>query len=139
MPVRWIWDFVIRRSAYTIETLKQKHGWNLETARSEPELTARSLMKRDALNPSFSVLSFGYVYTNYVQPSYGHAWFPHWFLALLFAILPTVRFLTILRTRRQNRAGLCEHCGYDLCATPDRCPECGHVPTAHRLTAPHPC
>jgi hypothetical protein len=55
---------------------------------------------------------------------------PHWFPALLFAILPALRLRSILRTRRRHRSGLCPHCGYDLRATPDRCPECGHVPQA---------
>ena len=49
---------------------------------------------------------------------------PTGFLAMLTAMLPIRRILTEL----QRRDGFCVHCGYDLRATPDRCPECGAVP-----------
>jgi hypothetical protein len=48
----------------------------------------------------------------------------HWFLALLFAIVPALHLCSIIRSRRHG-PGLCPKCGYDLRATPDRCPECG--------------
>jgi len=53
---------------------------------------------------------------------------PLWFVTMLFAIAPAARFFRAVSRHRRERKGLCEVCGYDLRATPDRCPECGKVP-----------
>ena len=50
---------------------------------------------------------------------------PHWLLLLLFAILPTIRFVRFRGFRHRVQNGLCLNCGYDLRASEDRCPECG--------------
>jgi hypothetical protein len=51
--------------------------------------------------------------------------FPHWAMVLLFSILPAFRCRIWLHQRRARRLGHCPRCGYDLRATPARCPECG--------------
>ena len=49
---------------------------------------------------------------------------PLWLLALAFGVLPAAAAFHS-RKRRLSNGGLCPACGYDLRATPDRCPECG--------------
>jgi hypothetical protein len=59
---------------------------------------------------------------------------PYWALALFTAGLPGFWMATRRRRRLRKMAGRCMACGYDLRATPERCPECGAVP-ANRQTA----
>jgi hypothetical protein len=54
--------------------------------------------------------------------------FPHWMGVAAAAVLPAVWWITSKRLERRRSRGLCLQCGYDLRATPERCPECGRVP-----------
>jgi hypothetical protein len=56
---------------------------------------------------------------------------PYWFAALATTILPGLWALRWWGRRHARVVGLCRSCGYDLRATPDRCPECGEVPSGH--------
>lgn len=53
--------------------------------------------------------------------------FPMWWLALPFAVMPLIWVWRERRSRRRWFRGLCMDCGYDLRASPGRCPECGLV------------
>ena len=73
------------------------------------------LKMREQTDPGESILTMG-------------ALVPCWFLALVSGVLPLV-WLTRWRRNaiiaRRRIAGQCTACGYDLRASPDRCPECG--------------
>jgi hypothetical protein len=62
---------------------------------------------------------------------------PYWVVGLMTAALPALwlrRRLLLRRAARRSRAGLCPSCGYDMRATPGRCPECGTVPAKETAT-----
>jgi hypothetical protein len=65
---------------------------------------------------SFRVLSYS---------AFGVRWV---FVTALSSLLPAAWIVLVLHRRRATKPGCCAKCGYDLRASPDRCPECGTVP-----------
>lgn len=55
---------------------------------------------------------------------------PYWLPWMLLTLTPPVLWLKDRRRRRSTSGSPCPHCGYDLRASPGRCPECGHLPAA---------
>jgi hypothetical protein len=62
---------------------------------------------------------------------------PAWvFVAMTLPWVPLRSTYIFLRGTRRRVAGLCPTCGYDLRATPDRCPECGSAVPPHASPDP---
>jgi len=70
---------------------------------------------------------------NSETPPFADGWsvrLPIWFAVLVLEIVPAAKAVGAIRRRQRSRAGLCSGCGYDLRASPDRCPECGRPAAA---------
>jgi len=50
---------------------------------------------------------------------------PLWWVLMLSAVLPFRVAIRLVERWREVKPGTCRNCGYDLRATPERCPECG--------------
>ncbi len=98
------------------DTLLADDGWSCCGFGSMKKSFLQSAQKTWIRLPSNDVL----------QATYQTVSIPDWAILLLALILPA-RFIWARITRRHRRAhpGFCANCGYDLRATPDRCPECG--------------
>jgi hypothetical protein len=70
----------------------------------------------------------GFCYNRYSNGD-GYLSMPSWYLSppcgALAVIIPCCA-----RLRQLRLPGTCAKCGYDLRATPERCPECGTIPAA---------
>lgn len=76
--------------------------------------------------PQWSLAGFGY--GRHVTDGIV-AVIPLLFLAAVTAACPVAWLWRTTREARRRRSGCCPTCGYDLRATPDRCPECGTATT----------
>jgi hypothetical protein len=61
----------------------------------------------------------------YSSPGDYRFYFPLWMLSMVTLLIAVALLLSDFRRRRKIKPGCCPVCGYDLRATPDRCPECG--------------
>jgi hypothetical protein len=80
--------------------------------------------------PDRTFLGFGYQAADPVHREYPNAvQIPYWIVVIGLAIIPVRQLWLVVGKRSKANNGLCSSCGYDLRATPDRCPECGRAVT----------
>jgi hypothetical protein len=121
------------RTTYPESAANGQTGWRYSNSGSWAELTRRAGWYRadPAVRCYGPIAGFGLFDTPAGPTSMGagtrEVFFPYWFLVPLTAAGPAAWYARRRRRLRSRSLGLCPACGYDLRATPDRCPECGRA------------
>ena len=141
-----LWPFSFFRKLYAIRTNQQSdiilafpNGYLIGDYQSGPGMISRIGARRDSWEFGCTppVKGVPILWELSLRPHYFH-WttignisrqsvtVPLWILAFVSGI--PWAFRRLWNRMRFRAAGLCHVCGYDLRATPDRCPECGTIP-----------
>lgn len=98
---------------------------------------------RVARNPSYVRGSWNLAGIEVIHGGYNRSAQSYWMIGvpLLYVMIPLGAMpawwlASIRRDAQRRKANLCRTCGYDLRASPDRCPECGAVPEIAEGVAP---
>ena len=112
--------FASYRGRVTFVSLRQKfadqlprgrfHAWDDETPSPQP---------------GTEFAGFGHFHVQGREMGWTEIRVPYWSVVLAAATAPVTTAAGWLRRRGRRKPGVCPSCGYDLRATPDRCPECG--------------
>lgn len=82
-------------------------------------------------SPIWNRLGFGFLSTGSLSrdSSYGLIeWFiPAWAIFFILLFPAFILFIRYYFIKNRQKRGLCIKCGYNLCCSGDRCPECGTV------------
>jgi hypothetical protein len=137
---RWVSEIIGRVGESKVVVVDSRGGsLDLSVTRADPENEKPGprpyyVWHTHATNGSSGGVMLGgksvWLWGHVSMSGFGWVVVPHWLLVL--ATLPGA-WLALVRLRRWTLArvrrnyGHCPACGYDLRATPERCPECGSV------------
>ena len=95
-----------------------KHAWGQDINLALPHMTKLAIARQNVWGGADGTSAHDSLYGPRV-------WVPYWMIVAVAAPLSVWWIGSRVRQFRRRARGLCAACGYDLRATPGRCPECG--------------
>jgi hypothetical protein len=118
-------DVYVQRATYAYGTSPPELGFAWSSTPVQWELFLCS-----PASPDFRISAAGFSFATWDRfPDWRNAALrvPLWLIASVSGAWPVLGLATMIRRRRAYGEGRCTACGYDLRATPQRCPECGLI------------